>query len=175
MSDQAYDDAPAEAVSVVLWPLQMVTVPDGEIVGAGGQTALTVTEAEPVSFAELLSFEADTVAEMVSVPADAGVMFALTGAVLDAASDEAEQEIVVAVLVHEVQGAVQVMLLTEPPLTVAFHVAEVEAPPPAFVAPRVTLKGVPATAVAGTLANDGVRSAAAAVEMVAETPVASPE
>src|SRR5947208_2349622 len=120
---------------------------------------MMVTAALPVSLPGVVSLAAPVVALKVSVPAEGAVTLTPTGAVVEAASDVAEQLIDVAELVHEVQSPEGVMLLIVPPVTVTVYVTEVAGFGPAFVAPRVAVNGVPAVADEGTEANDGETSA----------------
>ena len=157
---QAYD-APAVTDTEAERPVAFGQAVAGAVIAAGGvvQAGMILTAALPLSLPGVVSLAAPVVALKVSVPAEGAVTLTPTGAVVEAASDVAEQLIDVAELVHELQSPEGVMLLIVPPVTVTVYVTEVAGLGPAFVAPRVAVNGVPAVADEGTEAKDGETSA----------------
>ncbi len=87
------------------------------VAGGGVHAAVIVTDALPLLFAGVESFDALTFALKVTVPGAVAVTFTPTGAVLETASEGAVQLIKFVEFVQEAQGADQVMLLIVPPVT----------------------------------------------------------
>ena len=170
--------APAVTGTEAVRPVALGQALGGAVIVAGGgvHAVVTFTDALPLLFARVESFDALTFALKVSVPAAVAVTFTPTGAVLETASEGAVQLIKVVVFVQEVHGDDHVMLLIVPPVTLTLYDTEEAGSGPAFAAPRVAVNGVPVVAVAGTLPKETETSADVTVvgEMFATNPVASP-